>query len=152
MTSDPSCVFCRIIAGQEEASFVYRDEKVAAFMDINPVNQGHILVVPNQHVGGLVELDGSLGGHMFMVGQRLAQALRRSGLRCEGVNLFMADGVAAGQTVFHSHLHVVPRNAGDGFGFRFPPSYGRATSRGELDSTAAKVKAALTGERGTATM
>jgi histidine triad (HIT) family protein len=152
MMKEPSCVFCRIVADQEKASFVYRDDKVTAFMDINPVNTGHMLVVPNRHFSNLVELNEAIGGHMFKVGQRLAQALRCSGLRCDGVNLFMADGAAAGQTVFHTHLHVIPRYTGDGFGFHFPASYDRETPRGDLDSTAAKVQGAIAGYRDRSTL
>jgi histidine triad (HIT) family protein len=148
MTIDPSCVFCRIIAGQADASLVYQDDRVTAFMDIRPVNPGHTLVVPNEHAPNIATLEEEVGGHMFIVGRRIAGALRRSGLRCEGVNLFMADGSAAGQTVFHSHLHVVPRHSGDGFGFRFPASYERGTSRADLDHVAAMLKMNLEGGEG----
>jgi histidine triad (HIT) family protein len=145
MTIDPSCVFCRIIAGQAEASLVYQDDRVTAFMDIRPVNQGHTLIVPNKHAPNVAALDEEISGHMFIIGRRIAGALRRSGIRCEGVNLFMADGSAAGQTVFHSHLHVVPRHVGDGFGFRFPSSYERGAHRAELDQIAARLKMSLEG-------
>ena len=143
MTNDPSCIFCRIIAGQAEASFVYRDEFVTAFMDIRPINPGHLLVVPNRHASNLGEVDDNVGSHMFVVGRKLALALRRSEPRCDGVNLFVADGAAAGQTVFHSHLHIVPRHTGDGFGFHFPPGYTRGASRADLDAVAAKVRVVL---------
>jgi histidine triad (HIT) family protein len=143
MTKDPSCIFCRIIAGQVEASIVYRDEIVTAFMDNHPINPGHLLVVPNRHASSLGEVEDEVSGHMFIVGKKLALALRRSGLRCSGVNLFIADGAAAGQTVFHSHLHVVPRYTGDGFGFNFPPGYGKSASNADLDTIATKVMAVL---------
>ena len=148
MSSDPSCIFCHIIADQAEASKVYQDDIVTAFMDKQPLIPGHLLVVPNEHSANLAELDETIAGRMFVVGRQLAQALRRSGLRCEGVNLFLADGPAAGQTVFHSHLHVIPRFIGDGFGLRFPPGYGSGASREDLDIVAAKVEAALKGNRG----
>ena len=148
MPSDPSCIFCRIIADQVEASKVYHDDIVTAFMDKQPLNPGHLLVVPNEHTANLAELDETIAGRMFVVGRHLAQALRRSGLRCEGINLFLADGSAAGQTVFHSHLHVIPRFIGDGFGLRFPPGYGSGVSREDLDTIAAKVEAALKANRG----
>jgi histidine triad (HIT) family protein len=137
------CTFCRIIAGQAEASFVYRDEFVTAFMDIQPINPGHLLVVPNRHASNLGEVEDHVGGHMFIVGRMLALALRQSELRCDGVNLFVADGTAAGQTEFHSHLHVVPRFEGDGFGFHFPSGYTRGTSRADLDAVATKVRVVL---------
>ncbi len=137
------CIFCRILAGGAPVSFVYRDERCAAFMDIQPVTAGHLLVIPNRHAADLSELDPEDGAQIFRVGQRLAAALRRSGLPCEGVNLFLADGVAAGQEIFHVHLHVIPRFRGDGFGLRFPPTYGQHPSRVELDETAGRIKEAL---------
>ncbi|MFE6176189.1 HIT family protein [Streptomyces sp. NPDC056464] len=93
---------------------VYEDA-VAAFMDLQPVTPGHVLVVPKAHAVGLEDLDETLGCHMWAAAHRLARALRRSDLRCDGVNLFLADGEAAFQEVFHVHLHVFPRFAGDGF-------------------------------------
>jgi diadenosine tetraphosphate (Ap4A) HIT family hydrolase len=78
---------------------------------------------------------------MFETGRRAAAALRVSGLRCEGVNLFVADGEAAGQDVFHVHLHVIPRYEGDGFGLRFPPDYA-VRERDELDEAAAAIRGA----------
>jgi histidine triad (HIT) family protein len=139
------CVFCAIMARTVPSSVVYQDETCTAFMDIQPVNPGHVLVTPNAHVGSLADLDLETGRHMFEVAQRIAQALRESGLHCQGVNLFLADGAAAGQDVFHVHLHVIPRYRGDGFGFRFGPDYGRRPPRSELDSQAAQMRSALEG-------
>ena len=138
-----SCIFCQIIAGTSPANFVHQDEQTVAFMDIQPVNPGHILVVPRAHAADLAELDPQDGARLFQVGQRLAAALHHSGLRCEGVNLFLAVGEAAGQEVFHVHLHVIPRFAGDGFGLRFNPRYFQRPPRGELEETAAQIVAAL---------
>lgn len=131
------CVFCEIIAGRAESSLVHEDEHVIAFMDIRPVTQGHTLVVPRVHVDCLEALDEDLGAHLFRAGHRLARALRRSGLPCEGVNLFLADGRAAFQEVFHVHLHVLPRTAGDGF--RINAAW-RRPGRRELDLAAGKVR------------
>ncbi len=139
------CVFCRVVRGDAPASVVYHDELVTAFMDIGPVNPGHLLVVPNAHAASLADLTERDGQHIFPVGQRLAMALRRSGIRCDGVNLFLADGEAAGQDVFHVHLHVLPRFVGDGlsparfFGKRSPST----PSREELDVHAAAIRGAL---------
>ncbi|NIS81864.1 MAG: HIT domain-containing protein [Anaerolineales bacterium] len=146
--SEPSCIFCRIIAGEADASLVYQDDQVIAFMDIQPITPGHLLIVPKRHAAHLAELDDETGGRMFAVARRLARALRASRLRCEGINLFLADGVAAGQTVFHSHLHVIARYPGDGFGFRFPPGYSRGSTREALEQNAEEIRAALESQEG----
>ena len=137
------CIFCAIVQGAAPASRVYEDELVTAFMDIQPVNPGHVLVIPNNHAADLSELPGKTGGRMFQVGQRIAAALRRSGLRCEGVNFFLADGEAAGQEVSHVHLHVLPRYTGDGFGFVFGPHYRNRPERSALDDAAARIRQGL---------
>jgi histidine triad (HIT) family protein len=142
------CVFCDIIAGALPSSLVHSDDLCCALMDIQPVNPGHLLVIPLEHGASLSELDPETGRHMFAVAQRLAAALYTSaaggsGPCCQGVNLFLADGSVAGQDVFHVHLHVIPRYAGDGFGFRFGPGYTRRPQRSELDRLAGEIRAAL---------
>ena len=137
------CVFCELIKGNLPMSKVYVDEKVTAFMDIQPVNPGHVLIVPNAHATYLSELDEEIGAHLFKVAMRINKAIRKSGVRCEGVNLFLADGEAAFQEVFHVHLHVFPRFIGDGFGLEFSPDYSKKPSREELDGIAAKLNAAM---------
>jgi histidine triad (HIT) family protein len=137
------CIFCEILSGTAPASVVYRDELCTAFMDIQPVNPGHLLVVPNRHATYLADLPAETGAHMFRVAQQLTRALRHSGLRCEGLNLFLADGRAAMQDIFHVHLHIIPRYEGDGFGFRFGPAYGIRPPRAELDRIAQQIKQAL---------
>jgi len=140
----PDCIFCEIVAGRASASLVYEDDLCAVFMDIQPVNPGHVLVIPKRHVVELAETTAEEWSRVTAVGQRTAAALRASDVRCEGVNLFLADGAAAGQEVFHAHLHVIPRYRGDGFGFRFPESYQELPGRTELDAVAADLKDALT--------
>ncbi len=135
-----TCVFCEIVAGREPASVVHSDAAIIAFMDLHPINAGHLLVVPRAHAARLADLDKRLGAAMFAVGQRLAGAIRRSGLPCQGVNLFVADGEIAGQQVMHVHLHVLPRTPGDGFRIeRGSAIIGRA----ELDQAAALVRGGL---------
>jgi histidine triad (HIT) family protein len=141
-TGAAGCVFCGIVAGREAASVVYSDETVLALLDIRPLTTGHLLVIPRVHAPYLADLDPAVGGHMFGVAQQMAAALRRSGLPCQGVNLFLADGEAAFQEVFHAHLHVLPRNPGDGF--RIHAKW-RSPSRAELDSVADKVRTAVNG-------
>jgi len=137
------CVFCAIADGEVESSRLCEDDRVLVFMDIQPVVRGHLLVVPREHAPYLADLGADDGAAMFETGRRAAAALRESGLRCEGVNLFLADGEAAGQDVFHVHLHVIPRFKGDGFGLRFPPDYA-VKGRGDLDEAAGAIREAWT--------
>lgn len=140
-----ACVFCEIVRGTAPASVVYADDKAVAFMDIRPVNPGHLLVVPRTHAAYLVELDSGIGCHLFRVAMELAGAVRQSGIRCEGVNLFLADGEAAGQEIFHVHLHLIPRFEGDGFGMYFSPEYYQLPERAVLDEVAARIRRVLEG-------
>jgi histidine triad (HIT) family protein len=135
-----SCVFCRIVAGTAPASVAYADSTVVAFLDINPMTPGHVLVVPRVNAEGLAELDAETGAQVWRVGQRLATALRRSPIRTDGINFFLADGAAAGQEVWHVHLHVIPRWKGDGIKIGYKS--GRP-SRADLDANAADLLTAL---------
>ena len=138
------CIFCRILSGDSPASFVYRNDLVAAFMDIQPVTLGHLLVVPLRHAPFMADVTPEEAAALIQVGQRATAALRASTLRCEGVNYFLADGEAAMQDVFHAHLHVFPRFEGDNFGLRFPPEYyTRRPPREELDRQAAELRGLL---------
>ena len=109
-------------------------------MDIHPVNPGHVLVVPCAHSALLQELDEASVRHMLCVAQRVDIALRTSGIRCEGVNLFLADGRTAGQEVMHVHLHVIPRFHTDGHHLRFSPSYIKLPPPPELGKNAQAIR------------
>jgi histidine triad (HIT) family protein len=135
------CIFCRLLAGESPGSFLYRDDSCAAFMDIRPINPGHLVVVPVHHAAHLADLDAKTAGRLMEVAHEMAAGLRASGLRCEGVNMLLADGEAAMQEVLHVHLHVFPRFRGDGFGLRFGPEH--VNRRPELEATAARIRAVL---------
>ncbi|MBO0922071.1 HIT family protein [Cellulomonas sp. zg-ZUI222] len=142
--ADQECVFCAIAAGRAEASVVFEDDTVVVFMDLHPVNPGHLLVVPRGHAVGLEDLDGATGAHVFSVGHDMARALRRSTLRCDGINVVLCDGRAAFQTVFHVHLHVIPRHIDDGWTMPTdPPERAKALR----DRDAAAIKDALAAVR-----
>jgi histidine triad (HIT) family protein len=134
------CPFCAIIAGRLPSSKVYADDVVLAFLDIRPANTGHLLVVPRAHSDALGDLPERTGSAMFATAQRLARALRASGLRCDGTDLFLADGAVAGQEVGHVHLHVLPRFAQDGFKIS---ARWVSPDRAELDATAERIRIAL---------
>ena len=122
---------------------MYEDADCLAFMDIQPVNPGHVLIIPKKHAVLISEMDTEEFARLNSAAHKVAAAVRASGLRCEAVNLLLADGEAAGQEVFHVHMHVFPRFAGDGFGFRFSPGYARLPERRVLDEQAERIRAAL---------
>ena len=138
---DQFCIFCEIVAGRADASVVYEDEYVIAFLDLFPVNEGHTLVIPKTHATYLKDMDADIGMRVFAAAQRLAQAVQDSGVRCEGVNLLLADRAAAGQEVFHVHLHVLPRYEGDPFGLRFGSR--SQAAREDLVGTAERIRSAV---------
>ena len=113
-------------------------------MDINPIAPGHTLVVPIEHTVGLLDLGAETARHMVTVARRVARAISESELRSEGFNLFMADGEAAGQDVFHSHLHVIPRFSGDGF-IVSAEVFDRSRPRADLDRDAESIRRRLDG-------
>jgi histidine triad (HIT) family protein len=138
----PRCVFCRLLSGELEVSLVHPDALCCVVADIQPVNPGHVLVIPNRHAESLSDLRADEAAAIFATGIRMGAAIRASGVRCEGINFFLADGAAAGQEVFHAHLHVFPRYRGDGFKLSFGPHY-RKAPRGELDALAGRLREAL---------
>lgn len=138
--SENDCVICKLVAGVLEVSIIHQDDVCVAFMDIQPINPGHALVVPRRHAPALADLEAEDGAQIFRVAQRVAAALRNCGVRCEGVNFFLADGEAAGQEVFHVHLHVFPRYSGDGFGLNLPPDYQHRPAREELNEIAQRMR------------
>ncbi|TMC46480.1 MAG: HIT family protein [Chloroflexi bacterium] len=143
MTEPAACVFCRIVEGKEQASFVAQGADALAFLDLHPITEGHTLIVPRKHAASIGEVDEVSAVAMWSLARRVAAALRSSGLRCEALNFFLADGAAAGQDVFHSHLHVIPRWEGDNFGIKFPPHYGAAADRKTLDDVAGRLRKRL---------
>lgn len=139
-----NCIFCKILAGEAPVSMIYEDEKVVVFVDLRPVNDGHLLIVPKYHAPYMKDVDADTLQHMMVIAQQTNAALRRSKYRCEGVNLFLADGEAAQQEVFHAHLHVIPRFKGDGFGFRYDRSkHFIVAERHKMDEIAEDLKAQL---------
>ena len=134
------CIFCKILDGELSSVKLYEDDKILILMDIQPINNGHLLIIPKKHAQLITELDDELVSHMFKFAQKMNVAVRNSGLKCEGVNFFLADGESAGQEVFHVHVHVFPRFKGDGFGFKFPEDYENKPSGEELKRVAETIK------------
>jgi histidine triad (HIT) family protein len=112
MPADPDCIFCKIIAGELPATIVDEDERTVSFMDINPATRGHALVIPREHATDLGEIPAEDLAACAIAAQRLA-GKAKANLGADGVNLLNAYGVAAWQTVFHFHIHVIPRYEDD---------------------------------------
>jgi diadenosine tetraphosphate (Ap4A) HIT family hydrolase len=108
-----SCVFCEIVAGTAPAIRIYEDDDYLAFLDIRPFTRGHTLVIPKQHTVDLTDTPPETLAYMIAIGQRIGLAARASELRADGNNIAVNDGKAAFQSVFHIHLHVLPRRSGD---------------------------------------
>jgi histidine triad (HIT) family protein len=135
------CAFCQIVKGEAPASLVYQDDAIIAFMDIQPITQGHMLVAPRGHAIFMKDVPDQVAMRAFFVARKLA-AIVPATLGAGGVNIFVADGEVAFQDVPHFHIHVIPRYAGDGFGLTFPPSYETPPSRAQLEAIAAAIRAA----------
>jgi histidine triad (HIT) family protein len=122
-SSEPDCLFCKIVAGDIPATIVAEDERTIAFMDINPATRGHALVVPRAHARDVHEISTTDLEAVAAAAQRLATR-QRERLGADGVNLINSNGPAAWQTVFHFHMHVIPRYAGDPLKLPWVPSPG----------------------------
>ena len=137
----PDCVFCDIIDEHDERRIVYEDDKLFVIPTIEPVNAGHLLVIPKKHVENFADLEDETAGHIMIVAKKLSAAIRKSKYKCEGINLFLADGKAAGQEVFHFHLHVYPRFQGDGWGFKWDESINLLRKKiRDLDEVVVEIK------------
>jgi histidine triad (HIT) family protein len=135
------CIFCDLIKGAAEVSICYEDATSIAFMDIQPVNPGHVLVVPRQHYESLLDVPREVAMHLFDVGMRLVPIIR-SICGCDDMNLVVNSGEAAGQNVFHYHVHLIPRRAEDGFDIPLPFPGSQMPDRTHLDAVAARIIAA----------
>jgi histidine triad (HIT) family protein len=137
-----TCPFCDVLRGAGEVSICYEDSDVVAFMDIQPVNSGHVLVVPREHYESLEDIPHTLATHLFDVAMQLAPVVQHVG-NADGMNVVVNSGAAAGQDVFHFHVHAIPRCQGDGFDIPLPFSGSQMPDRTVLDANAARIIAAL---------
>ncbi len=132
------CLFCKIIAKEIPSTSVYEDDHIYAFLDINPVNPGHVLVVPKVHVEGFNAADTETLDRLIRATQSVSRALVTSGI-CEAFNLEENNGAIAGQVIAHLHVHVVPRRADDGLK-HWP---GRPYAEGEAEQIAEKIRSSI---------
>jgi histidine triad (HIT) family protein len=134
-----TCVFCRIVAKEIPATVVHEDEHTLAFMDIGQVNPGHVLVALKKHAENLFALEDAQAGAVFRSAARVARAIRGA-FEPQGLSVYQANGAAAGQTVFHLHIHLVPRYEGDGMALTWPV---KNPPREKLVEYAEKIRAKL---------
>lgn len=133
------CVFCRIVAGQIPSTRVYEDEHTLAFMDIGQVNPGHVLVAVKKHAATVFELEETQAEAIARAIVKISRALKKA-FEPEGLSVYQANGKAAGQTVFHYHVHLLPRHAGDGMELVWPV---KNPPREKLEGYAAKIREKL---------
>lgn len=133
------CVFCKIVAKQIPATLVHEDEHTLAFMDIGQVNPGHVLVAVKKHAENIFALDEVQAAAVFRAAGKLSRAIRDA-FSPDGLSVYQANGKAAGQTVFHFHVHLVPRHEGDGMQLTWPV---KNPPREKLVENAAKIRAKL---------
>lgn len=139
MATDPGCVFCRIVAKRIPATVVHEDAATLAFMDIGQVNPGHVLVAAKVHAENLYALDDAQARAVFGAAAKVARAIRDA-FSPQGLSVYQANGKAAGQTVFHFHLHLVPRHEGDGMALAWPV---KNPPREQLEEAARRIREKL---------
>lgn len=109
---DENCIFCKILAGEIPSTAVYEDDDFQAILDVNPAARGHVIILPKNHAANIYELPDEDASKIMIVAKKIATAIEKA-YHCDGVNILQNNGEAAGQTVFHLHVHVIPRFKGD---------------------------------------
>ena len=112
MKKDDNCIFCKIAAGEIPSKTLYEDEKFRVILDVGPASKGHALVIPKEHYPNLYELPAEEAAGAFLLAKEMITKMKDK-LGCDGFNVLQNNGEAAGQTVFHFHMHLIPRKAGD---------------------------------------
>ena len=134
------CIFCDIADGKAPASFVHQDDITLAFMDISSLNTGQVIVIPRKHFPYLEDMDEATGKELFSTATRVCRAIYDSAIPCDGINLFLADGAAAAQEVFHLHFLIIPRLKSDSIKItgRWVPQ-----ARDNLEKLAAEIRRSM---------
>ena len=133
---DNNCIFCKISNGEIPSSTVYEDEMFRVILDLSPATKGHALVLPKQHYRNIFDIDEKTASKLFVVASKVARAMKET-LKCDGMNIVQNNEEIAGQTVFHFHLHIIPRYVGDGQNINWTP--GNSNTE-ELQQIAAQIK------------
>ena len=141
-SSSGHCIFCDLIRGAGEVSICYEDSVAIAFLDIQPVNPGHVLVVPREHYEVLQDIPKDVGAHLYLVAAKLIPRVQTASGATD-MNIVVNSGAAAGQNVMHYHIHLIPRREGDGFDVPLPFPGSPMPNRQQLDGMAARIGSML---------
>ena len=136
------CIFCDLMRGAAEVSICYEDATAIAFLDIQPVNPGHVLVVPREHYETLNDIPKAVGLHLYQVATKLIPVVQTASGATD-MNIVVNSGAAAGQNVMHYHIHLIPRRADDGFDVQLPFPGSQMPNRQQLDAMAARIGSML---------
>jgi histidine triad (HIT) family protein len=141
-TRNPHCVFCRIIGGEEMVSIIHEEEEIIAFLDVQPLHPGHVLVVPKPHHPTFFTVPEALAARTLATARRILPGLARA-TGCRAVNLFSPNGADGGQNVFHFHLHLIPVPEGQPFPLQLPSASSPVPTRSELDVMATRISQSI---------
>ena len=125
------CIFCKIANGEIPSATVYEDKDFRVIMDISPASEGHMIILPKEHAANVFELSDEIASKIYVLAKKLAKALKEE-LDCDGINILQNNGEAAGQTVFHLHMHVIPRYYSDDISIRWNQGESNSESLAEF--------------------
>ncbi len=136
---DANCIFCKIANGEIPSSTIYEDDFFRVILDLSPATKGHALILPKQHMANIFEMDDTTAERVFVLAKRIAKAMKAT-LNCDGLNIVQNNGEVAGQTVFHFHMHIIPRYNNDGQHITWIPGTSETEER---EAIAAQIKSLL---------
>ncbi|WP_418751774.1 HIT family protein [Frisingicoccus sp.] len=136
---DNDCIFCKIANGEIPSSTIYEDDLFRVILDLSPATKGHALILPKKHMANIFEMDEETAEKVFVLASRIAKAMKEA-LNCDGLNIVQNNGEIAGQTVFHFHMHIIPRYNDDGQQINWVP---KASEAAERDMIAEQIKNVL---------
>lgn len=120
-----NCIFCKLSNGEIPTNALYEDDIVKVIFDLNPASKGHVLIIPKNHFDDIYSMDNDTAAHVFQIAVKVSKAMKEA-LNCDGLNIVQNNGEAAGQTVFHFHMHIIPRYEGDTVDIKWVPGKAEA--------------------------
>lgn len=136
---ETNCIFCKIANGDIPSSTIYEDDFFRVILDLSPATKGHALILPKQHMADIFEMNEDLAAKVFVLANKIAKAMKEA-LGCDGLNIVQNNGSTAGQTVFHFHMHLIPRYINDGQTISWIPGTSEAEER---EAVAKQIRAIL---------